>query len=225
MAIARIDLMGSPNIGVYALTSNTLTMLPVHLSRKKTQHFIDVLQGEPVYTTLSGTTLLGIFAAANSHGIILPQYVTDDEVANIKKNWNEKGNIARIPGKYTALGNLLLVNDYGALASRYLADEPRILREIQEVLDVEVVPGDIAGLPYVGSIATATNKGVLAHPLLRDQERDLIEEILKVPVDVGTVNGGVPFIASGLLANDFGVLIGPPTTGPEIVIISNLFEP
>lgn len=224
MAIARLDLMGSPNIGVYALTSNTLTLLPVQLSHNNTQHLTDVLKGELVYTTLSGTTLLGIFAAANSHGIILPQHVTDDEVANIKKSWNERGNIARIPGKYTALGNLLLVNDYGALASRYLAHEPRMLQEIQDVLDVEVVPGEIAGLPYVGSIATATNKGVLAHPLLRDQERDLIEEVLKVPVDIGTVNGGVPFVASGLLANDSGVLIGPPTTGPEIVIISNLFE-
>ena len=65
---------------------------------------------------------------------------------------------------------------------------------------------------------------MLAHPLLQDQERDLIEDVLKVPVDVGTINGGVPFVASGLLANDFGVLIGPPTKGPEIVIISNLFE-
>ena len=63
------------------------------------------------------------------------------------------------------------MNDYGALASKYLAHEPRILREIQEVLDVEVVPGEIAGLPYVGSIATATNKGVLAHPLLRSRTR------------------------------------------------------
>ena len=224
MAIARLDLKGSPNIGVYALTSNTLTILPVKLSHEKSQHLMKILQGDLVYTTLSGTRLLGIFAAANSHGIVLPQYVTNEEVANIKKSWNEKGNIARIPGKYTALGNLLLVNDYGALASRHLTREPRILREIQDVLDVEVVPGEIAGLPYVGSIATATNKGVLAHPLLRDQERDLLEEVLKVPVDVGTVNGGVPFVASGLLANDFGVLIGPPTTGPEIVIISNLFE-
>jgi translation initiation factor 6 len=224
LAIARFDLKGSPNIGVYALTNNSLTILPVKLSRKKTQSLKNVLQGELVYTTLSGTTLLGIFAAANSHGIILPQYVTDDEVTTIKKNWRDKGNVVRIPGKYTAFGNLLLVNDYGALASKYLAREPRILREIQEVLDVEVVIGEIAGLPYVGSIATATNKGVLAHPLLQDQERDLIEDVLKVPVDVGTINGGVPFVASGLLANDFGVLIGPPTTGPEIVIISNLFE-
>lgn len=224
MAIARLDLMGSPNIGVYALTSNTLTILPVELSRKKTQHLIDVLKGELICTTLSGTTLLGVFAAANSHGIVLSQYVTDEEVAKIKQSWNKKGNIARISGKYTALGNLLLVNDYGALASRHFAQERRILREIQDVLDVEVVLGEIAGLSYVGSIATATNKGVLAHPLLRDQERNLLEEVLKVPVDVGTVNGGVPFVASGLLANDFGVLIGPPTTGPEIVIISNLFE-
>ncbi len=35
------------------------------------------------------------------------------------------------------------------------------LTKISEALGVEVVPTEIAGLPYVGSLAVATNKGVL----------------------------------------------------------------
>ena len=34
---------------------------------------------------------------------------------------------------------------------------------------------------------------------------------------------GVPFVASGLVVNENGALIGNLTTGPEIVIITNLF--
>ena len=45
-------------------------------------------------------------------------------------------------------------------------------------MGVEAVPGEIAGLPYVGSLAVATNKGVVAHPLLKDSERKLLEDVL-----------------------------------------------
>jgi translation initiation factor 6 len=134
------------------------------------------------------------------------------------------GNIARITCKRTALGNLLLANDRGALASENLMRERRAIQQIRDALDVEIVAGEIAGLPYVGSLATATNRGVLAHPLLKTDERRVILDVLKAPVDVGTVNGGVPFVASGLLANEHGVLIGPLTTGPEVMIISNVLD-
>ena len=40
-------------------------------------------------------------------------------------------------------------------------------------LGVEVFQGEIAGLPSVGSLAVATNKGVLAHPLLKEEEKKL----------------------------------------------------
>ena len=64
--------------------------------------------------------------------------------------------------KKTAYGNLVLANDKGALCDPRMK-EPQI-KEISEALGVEVFPGQIAGLPYVGSLAVATNKGVLAHP-------------------------------------------------------------
>jgi translation initiation factor 6 len=72
-------------------------------------------------------------------------------------------------------------------------------------------------------MAVATNKGALAHPMLKNKEREVLQEVLKVPVDVGTVNRGIPFVASGLVANERGAIVGSVTTGPEIFIISNLF--
>lgn len=79
-------------------------------------------------------------------------------------------------------------------------------------------------MPYVGSLAVATNKGVLAHPLLQDSERKLLEELFKVPVDVGTVNCGVPYVGSGLIANRRAAIAGTMTTGPEMFIIENTFD-
>jgi translation initiation factor 6 len=98
------------------------------------------------------------------------------------------------------------------------------LRNVSDAFGVEVVLGEIAGLPYVGSLATATNKGVLAHPLLKDEERKRLEDVLKVPVDVGTVNCGVPYVGTGLIANSRGAVAGFVTTGPELFIIGQTLD-
>ncbi len=214
--------MGSPNIGVYALTTNSFTIIPVETSLRKVRLIREVLRGEVVFSTVGGSTLVGVLAAANSKGIVLPHYASDEEVEVLRDVWD--GNIARVDCRRTALGNLILANDYGAVGAEDLMKEKGVVEKIRDVLDVEMVSGEIAGLPYVGSLATATNKGILAHPMLKDDERQLLADVLKAPVDVGTVNGGVPFVSSGLLANEYGVLIGAPTTGPEIVIITNLLD-
>lgn len=221
MGISRLSFLGSPNIGLFALTNDYLTIIPVQISRKKTKIVHECLRVEITFTTVGGSRLVGVLAVANSNGIILPHYAQDEEIKQIKNKW--AGSIDRINSKKTALGNLILVNDYGALASPQLIKEKVVLRKIRDVLDVEIVPSTIAGLPYVGSLATATNKGVIVHPILRNGESQLLHDVLKVPVYKGTINGGSPFISSGLLANNHGVLIGTPTTGPEIMVIT-LFD-
>jgi len=44
----------------------------------------------------------------------------------------------------------------------------------------------------------------------------LVEELFKLPVDIGTVNFGSPLVGSGILANSKGYVVGLDTTGPEI---------
>ena len=124
--------------------------------------------------------------------------------------------------KKTAFGNLVLANDKGAVVDPRLDKE--VVDKISDALGVEVVKGDIAGLPYVGSLATASNKGVMAHPELKEEERKVLNDVLKVPVDVGTVNCGVPYVATGLIANSYGAVAGYLTTGPEMFIIGQALD-
>jgi translation initiation factor 6 len=79
-------------------------------------------------------------------------------------------------------------------------------------------------LPYVGKLAIATNKGVLAHPLLKEEERRVLEDVLKAPVDVGTINCGIPYVGTGLIANSRSAIAGLLTTGPEMFIIGNSLD-
>lgn len=222
MEISLLDIRGSPNIGVYTLTTDLYTMIPIEISDTKTEKIKRYLNTNIIYASIGDSTLLGVLSTANSNGIVVPYYTHDEEIDQIKKAVDV--NVIRINCNKTALGNLILANDRGAVIDPELIKEKRAVKQVEDALGVEVVQGTIVGLPYVGSLAVATNKGVLAHPMLREDERKLLEDVLKVPVGVGTVNRGVPFVASGLMANSFGVLAGFITTGPEIVMLSNSLD-
>jgi len=152
--------------------------------------------------------------------VILPPFATEEEVEAIKSA--SDFNVTVMDTKKTAYGNLVLANDKGAVADPRL--DRGVVNKIGDTLGVEVVSSEIAGLPYVGSLATATNKGVLAHPMLKGEERKVLEDVLKVPVDVGTINCGIPYVATGLLGNSYGAVMGLLTTGPEMFIIGQALD-
>jgi translation initiation factor 6 len=197
-----------------------MVVIPRMVPQKKAQEFADWLKVKLAYTSISGSVLAGALACANSNGILLPNSVRDEELVNIKSVF--EGNLMIMETKKTAYGNLVLANDKGAVVDpRLKAPE---IKQISETLGVEVVPIEIAGLPYVGSLAVVTNKGLLAHPLLKDEERKVLEAVLKVPIDVGTVNCGIPYVGTGLIANSHAAVAGSMTSGPEMFIIGNALD-
>ena len=220
MAIYRSGFVGSASIGVYSLTTDKMAIVPKWVSSGKAERFGEWLKVELIHTTIGGSVLIGALVCGNSNGILLPHFVRDKEIEVIKSVF--EGNIAVMETRRTAYGNMVLANDYGAIV------EPRLkaaaIKKVSETLGVEAVAGEVAGLPYVGSLAVATNKGVLAHPLLTDSERKLLEDVLKVPVDVGTINCGIPYVGTGLIGNSYATVVGVLTTGPEMFIIGHAFD-
>ncbi|MEM2336997.1 MAG: translation initiation factor IF-6 [Candidatus Bathyarchaeia archaeon] len=217
MAIYLTNLFGSASIGVYALATEKMLIIPKFVPIKKAERLADWLKVELVHTNIGGSILVGALACANSNGVLLPHYVRDEEIEAIKSVF--EGNITVMETKKTAYGNMVLANDYGAIVDPRLKQSE--IKKISDALGVEAVPSEIAQLPYVGALAVATNKGILAHPLLKDSERKLLEEVLKVPVDVGTVNCGIPYVGTGLIGNSHAAVAGSLTTGPEMFIIGH----
>jgi translation initiation factor 6 len=220
LAVYLSSVVGSASLGVYTLANDSFVIIPQMVPRKKAERDAEWLKTKLIYTSISGSVLAGAFACSNSNGILLPNSIREEELQIIKTSFD--GNIAIMETKKTAYGNLVLANDKGALVDpRFKQHE---IRRIAETLDVDAVPGEIAGLPYVGSLAVATNKGLLAHPLLKDEEKKLLESLFKVPVDVGTVNCGIPYVGTGLIGNSHAAVAGSLTTGPEIFIIGNALD-
>jgi translation initiation factor 6 len=186
----------------------------------KAQEFANWLQADLIYTSVAGSVLVGSFVCANSNGMLLPHSVRAEELERIKAVY--KGNITVMETKKTAYGNLVLANDKGAVVDPRF--KPNDLKIISDTLGVEAVPTEVAALPYVGSLACASNKGVLAHPMLKEEEKKIIESALKVPVEVGTINCGIPYVGTGLIANSNAAVAGSMTTGPEMFIIGNALD-
>ena len=220
MAVYLSDIVGSPSIGVYSIANEKFVIIPKMVPLKNAERTAEWLKVKLVYTSIGGSVLAGAFACANSNGILLPNSIREEELAAIKASF--EGNVTVMETKKTAYGNLVLTNDNGAIVDPRFKEHE--MRQIAETLGVEAVPSLIAGLPYVGSLALATNKGVLAHPLLKDEERKILESVFKVPVDVGTVNCGIPYVGTGLIGNTHAAVAGSMTTGPEMFIIGNTLD-
>jgi len=220
LAVYLSSVVGSPSVGVYSLVTDKVVIVPKLVPLKKAERLGEWLKVKLIHTSVGGSVLVGALACANSNGILLPHFVRDEEISAIKSVFD--GIITVTETKKNAYGNMVLANDRGAIV------DPRVketqVKQISETLGVETVPSEIAGLPYVGSLAVATNQGVLAHPLLKDSERTVLEDLLKVPVDVGTVNCGIPYVKTGLICNSHAAVAGSMTTGPEMFIIGNALD-
>ncbi len=220
MTVYLSSIVGSASIGVYSLATESLVIIPRMVPKQKAQEIADWLKAKLAYTSISGSVLAGALVCANSNGMLLSNAVREEELAAIRSVFD--GTITIMETKKTAFGNLILATDKGAVADPRFKEAT--LKQIAETLGVEVLQTEIAGLPYVGSLAVATSKGVLAHPLLKEEERKVLEQAFKVPIDVGTINCGVPYVGTGLIANSHAAVAGSMTTGPEMFIIGNALD-
>lgn len=210
MTVVRLNFSHIPYLGAFALATEDLLVVPSRLGKipKKAS---ETLMVPIVETIVSGSSLIGILAAGNSNGIIVPDLIDTDE----ERLEDQLGaSVRSVPGKQTALGNQVLANDEGAVVNPDLSDEAVDI--IAEVLDVPIRRSTVAGLKNVGSSGVVTNEGALLHPGVSEEELEILEDILKVHADIGTALSGVKYIGTCMVANSNGALTGKDTTGPEL---------
>lgn len=195
-------------------------LVPKNIAVTKAEKLSNYLRVPYIRTSVSGLRLLGPLIAMNSNGILVSKYIEEDELENLR---NDTGlPVERFPSNYTAVGNLISVNDRGAIASNIFSSTQ--IRIIQDILDVPTERMNVAGYSTVGALIFATNAGTIVHPLTSDKEVERIKSILKTDVTHCTVNDGVPFVASGILGNSKGIVVGNLTNGTELMTLSMIFK-
>lgn len=213
MAVILADVFGSPNIGVYCFCNEELAVVPPGLTKRKLKQFEDTLEVNVCSTSVGGSTLVGALVAGNSKTLLVPHTIREYELQRIEKF----SKVIVVESNWTALGNVVLANDFGAVLH---PDAPQALTECRDGLGVPAVYSKIAGLPFVGALAVATNKGALLSPNASKDEQTLIQAALKVGFELSTTNSGVPFVKSGILANSKGAIVGPLTRGAELMQVT-----
>ena len=212
--LKRMNLTGSPNLGVYISVNDEVAIVPFNLSTEVEDIIKETLEVDTIKTSIAGCNLNGALAVGNSNGFVVSPYINERELQTLE----DAGlNVARLPGKYTAVGNILAVNDYGAMAGPNIKEET--IKVIEDTLKVPVEIYQFADSKIVGSASIVTNKGALLHRDTLSDELGHVEEFFKVEGNIGTVCKGMPLVGACGIANSNGVMVGEHTTGPEMARI------
>ena len=216
--IARTDFEGDSNVGAFGIATDRFVFVSSNMSEKSLDVLEKAFNLPLVQATVATLDAIGLVSVATSNGILVPYTVSDEELAELKNASDIR--VDWLDDKMTALGNIIIANDNGAMCHPDFDFKAR--QKISDTLGVEVVPGSLAKLPIVGANAIATNQGAIVHPMATRGEIELLAQLLKVHVEVGTVNRGSPYTSLGVLANIDSMIAGTETTGVELAHISQV---
>jgi len=219
VTIHLLDIYRSSNIGIFLKCNEKFLLVPNGLAKTKVSKLSSYLNIIPIESSIGGSRLLGPLIALNNKGILVSRLTEKFELNNLRDSTGLP--VERIPSKYTSIGNLISANDNGAVVSPLLKDEKDL---IIDILKCPITISTIASYSQVGSLMISTNKGSAVHPNTSDIEINSAKEVLNVEVEPATVNGGVPFVSSGVLISKEKAVVGNLTRGPELIILSKVFS-
>jgi translation initiation factor 6 len=216
MGLHLIDIYRSPNIGIFMKANDKFILVPKGLAPTKTDKLCASLGVSAVPTSIGESRLLGALSSMNSNGMLVSRLAEEGEINEIKTATGL--NVSRLESKLTAVGNLVVANDRCALVSP--AFDSTAVSQVRDVMGTEVERLPIGEYYQTGSLVVATNRGAAVYPGLDEQEVERIGSLLGVDAYPTSVNSGVPYVASGLIANSKNAIVGSQTTGPELVFIT-----
>jgi len=214
MAIYQTDFLGEGYLGLFGFATDKYCLISQRLSENQIDKIEKHLGVETIQTPIFNFSLSGIMSAGNSHAVLLPYLVEDNELARIKK----RVKAAIVPDKFTALGNLIAINDHGGVISDVFS--PRAKSIIDDTLGFKTVQGKIGESSEVGAVCVATNKGFVVTPDASDSEVKHLEEIFGVPGGRASANMGSKLVGVCIIANSNGFIISEETTPIEIEYIN-----
>lgn len=207
--IIKSDFVGSPHIGIFCIANDSICLAPYNCPQSFEEKIKEHLQVDVVKIGMAKTGLLGIFSAMNNKMIVTSDILEKEEIKTLKDYLPE---VLVLDIKFTAIGNLVAMNDKAIVASPFLK------KKLKDSISLKVADSDL-----IGSSLFVNNKGFLAHRETTDDEVERLEKALKVKGGIGSVNLGDPYIKSGIVGNKYGLIVGSKTSGPELNRIDDIF--
>ena len=210
MAISTGDILGNSQVGVYLTVVGNNLFYPSSLDKPAIEEISQCFDLEMNPMLIGGSSLLGSLIVGNNKGIAVADIATEEDLDKL----SSFGEVVILESGVNAAGNLVECNDHGAIVSKSIPTPGVEL--IGEVLGVKTARTRVAGQDTVGSLLVANNKGILSHPDISSTEVKEIEAVMSVPVMVGTVCFGSPYVGAGCVTSENDALVGSGSTGPEL---------
>ena len=210
MAISTGDILGNSQVGVYLTIVGNNLFYPSSLDKPAIEEISQCFDLEMNPMLIGGSSLLGSLIVGNNKGIAVADIATEEDLDKL----SSFGEVVILESGVNAAGNLVECNDHGAIVSKSIPTPGVEL--IGEVLGVKTARTRVAGQDTVGSLLVANNKGILSHPDISSSEVKEIEAVMSVPVMVGTVCFGSPYVGAGCVTSENDALVGSGSTGPEL---------
>ncbi len=212
-----MKLLGSSYVGLFSIANDSICFVPSSAEEKAIKTIEECLDVKAIKTTIYDSSLLAVFAKMNNKEIILPSYAMKREIELIEKEIKVK-----IINTEQALGNLMELNDTGAVISNTL--KKSAVEQIKKETKLNILQTNLAKTDAVGSSLILTNKAFLVSPNAEKEEIKNIEETLHIRGGSSTANTGDSFIRNSVLANTKGAVAGDLTTGFELTRIDEALE-
>ena len=210
MSISTGDILGHTQVGVYLSVVDDVLFHPRALDDTAVEELRLAFDIEMHPFLVGGSSLLGSLLSGNARGIAVADIATEEDLDELTSFCD----VVVMESGVNAAGNLIECNAHGAVVSPIVPQEG--VDMISDVLGVDAIRSKVAGHDTVGSMLVANGNGVLAHPDVSRSEAESIESVMKVPVMVGTVTFGSPYVGAGCAASDTHALVGSGSTGPEL---------
>lgn len=171
-----------------------------------------------IQTKFQGRESLGVYSRCTDEACLAPPNLTDDAHEELEDALEVPVHTVTIGGT-SIVGALTAMNSNGVLVADIVHD-----REVETLEDVGLTVGVLEGLVNAaGNAVLCNDSGAIVDPRCPRDLLEVVEDTLKVPVEIGTVGGVRTPAAAGLVTNR-GALLHPKATEAEIATVEDVLD-
>ena len=209
--VSLMEFESNPNIGLYMFVNDKICLLGMPVTELKKKEIEDVLKVPVHMISVLGTELVGVFIAGNDDYLFVPD-MYDYELEKIRSIAEKaKMKVIVLNDKLNTLGNNMCVGeDIIIINSDYSVS---FMAALKKSTDYEIFKFKNSEFKSAGGLMVHIKN---RYYVSQEVNEDEIKPILKKIKGVGTVNKGAAFVASGVVGNKNGLLLGSACSTVEI---------
>lgn len=218
MHVAKLSIHGNSLIGLYIVALENVVLVGMDVPESAEKTISEVFDLPILRLSIAGTSLLGAFIATNGQKVAVPDIIFPDEE---QKLMDANVVFEKIHTKNTCLGNNLVVTASGMVVNPELEQEA--ISALTSFFSVPVHLATTKDTTTIGSFIAHNGSLGLIGPEFSEEYVNTLNNQLGLKLISGTVNMGSAQVASGIVVNSKGFLIGDISGGPEVVNADQAF--